>query len=77
VDPRTLDLYRTRAAELTERYEAVSSSVARYFAIAFAAGFRVPDVGAGSGRDLAALVAVELTALQLGIERWSIEAVAA
>jgi SAM-dependent methyltransferase len=56
VDPRTLDFYRTRAAELTERYEAVSSSVARYFATSFATGSRVLDVGAGSGRDLAALV---------------------
>jgi hypothetical protein len=46
-----------RAIELTERCEAVNSSITRYFAIEFATGSRVLDVGAGSGRDLAALVA--------------------
>jgi SAM-dependent methyltransferase len=57
VDPRTLDYYRTHAVELAGRYEAVTSSVARYFPVAFLAGSRVLDVGAGSGRDLAALLA--------------------
>ena len=57
MDPRTLAFYRTHAAELTERYEAVDSPVARYFPVAFVAGARVLDIGAGSGRDLAALLA--------------------
>ena len=57
VDPRTLAYYHTHAAELTERYEAVDSPVVRYFPLAFVAGARVLDVGAGSGRDLAALLA--------------------
>jgi SAM-dependent methyltransferase len=57
VDSRTLAYYRSHAAELSERYEAVASPVARYFPLAFVTGSRVLDVGAGSGRDLAALVA--------------------
>ena len=57
MDARTLDYYRTHAAELAGRYEAVISSVARYFPLAFVGGSRVLDVGAGSGRDLAALLA--------------------
>jgi len=57
VDPRTLAYYQNHAADLTERYEAVDSPVARYFPLAFVAGGRVLDVGAGSGRDLAALLA--------------------
>jgi len=56
-DPRTLAYYGTHAVELTERYEAVDSPVARYFPLAFGAGARVLDVDAGSGRDLAALLA--------------------
>lgn len=75
MDPRTPDFYRTRAVELTERYEAVSSSVTRHFATAFATGSRVLGVGTDFGRGLAALVAVELAALRRGIERRSIEAV--
>lgn len=57
MDLRTLAYYRSHAAELSERYESVDSPVARYFPLAFAAGSRVLDVGAGSGRDLAALLA--------------------
>ena len=57
MDSRTLDYYRKHAAVLSERYEAVDSPVARYFPLAFAGGSRVLDVGAGSGRDLAALLA--------------------
>jgi SAM-dependent methyltransferase len=52
-----MSYYQIHAAELTERYEAVDSPVARYFPLAFVAGARVLDVGAGSGRDLAALLA--------------------
>ena len=57
MDLPTLDYYGTHAAELADRYDSVDSPVARYFAVAFAAGARVLDVGAGSGRDLAALLA--------------------
>ena len=55
MDPQTLSYYVTHAAELARRYESVASPVARYFDVSFAAGSRVLDVGAGSGRDLAAL----------------------
>ena len=57
MDLPTLDYYGTHAAELADRYDSVDSPVARYLALAFAAGARVLDVGAGSGRDLAALLA--------------------
>jgi SAM-dependent methyltransferase len=36
----------------------VASPVARFFGTAFASGCRVLDVGAGSGRDLAALLSL-------------------
>ena len=57
VDPQTLDFYERNAAQLAVRYESVGSPVAAQFAVAFAAGARVLDVGAGTGRDLAALLA--------------------
>lgn len=57
VDPRTAAYYEAHAPEVAARYESVSSPVARYFAAAFVTGSRVLDVGAGSGRDLAALAA--------------------
>jgi SAM-dependent methyltransferase len=57
MDQPTLDVYARSAGEFAERYEAVASPVARYFALAFPAGSRVLDVGAGSGRDLAHLLA--------------------
>lgn len=43
--------------EADSRYESVTSSVARHYAVALPAASRVVDVGAGSGRDLAALLA--------------------
>lgn len=57
MDVQTFDYYARSSAELAERYESAESPVARYFSTAFPAGARVLDVGAGSGRDLAALVA--------------------
>lgn len=60
MDPRTLAYYSAHASELAERYESVQSPVVRFFQLAFAPDSRVLDVGAGSGRDLAALLAVGL-----------------
>ncbi len=57
VDVQTFDYYARSGVELAERYESVESPVACYFSTAFPAGARVLDVGAGSGRDLAALIA--------------------
>jgi SAM-dependent methyltransferase len=55
VDEKTRIYYESAGAELAERYESVASPLARYFQVAFAPGSRILDVGAGSGRDLAAL----------------------
>ena len=51
----TVAFYATHAPDVIQRYEAVDSPVVRFFAAAFAPGCRVLDVGAGSGRDLAAV----------------------
>lgn len=56
VDPKTAEFYSRHAAELAARYESAPSPVERYYPLAFPAGSRVLDVGAGSGRDLAALI---------------------
>jgi SAM-dependent methyltransferase len=57
VDAQTLAYYQTAGYELAGRYEGVRSTVAQYFQVAFPARCRVLDVGAGSGRDLAELLA--------------------
>jgi len=56
VDPKTAEFYDRHADDVAARYEAAPSPMERYFPLAFPAGSRVLDVGAGSGRDLAALV---------------------
>lgn len=56
MDEATARYYAENAADIAARYEAVLSPVARYFPVAFASGGRVLDIGAGSGRDLAALL---------------------
>lgn len=56
MDLRTSTHYNENAVEIAARYEYVPSPVAGYFALAFAPGARVLDVGAGSGRDMAALL---------------------
>ncbi|MBY0438217.1 MAG: class I SAM-dependent methyltransferase [Burkholderiales bacterium] len=58
MDPATARFYRLNAEDVAGRYEAVVSPVARYFRLAFPEGGRVLDVGAGSGRDLAELLAL-------------------
>jgi SAM-dependent methyltransferase len=58
LDPATVRFYRLNAEEVAGRYEAVVSPVARCFRLAFPEGGRVLDVGAGSGRDLAELIAL-------------------
>ena len=58
MDAATAEFYASHAQDVVRRYEAVASPVARYFATAFASGCMVLDVGAGSGRDLAAPLAL-------------------
>ena len=57
MDPRTLDFYDGQAHDVAARYESVASPVEQYFSMAFPDCARVLDVGCGSGRDLARLVA--------------------
>lgn len=56
MDPKTAAFYDRNAADIAAKYESVPSPVERYYPLAFPAGCRVLDVGAGSGRDLAALI---------------------
>jgi SAM-dependent methyltransferase len=70
MDTATVAFYATHAPDVVRRYEAVDSPVARFFGTAFASGCRVLDVGAGSGRDLAAL-------LSLGYDAYGAEPVEA
>jgi SAM-dependent methyltransferase len=57
MDSLTASFYQKHAANVVARYEAVDSPIERYFPAAFSAGNRVLDVGCGSGRDLARLLA--------------------
>lgn len=57
MDSTTAAYYQAHATDLAVRYESAESPVARFFASAFPQGSRVLDVGAGSGRDIAALLA--------------------
>ena len=57
MDVTTVQFYEENAADISRRYEAVSSPVERYFGAAFVSGSRVLDIGAGSGRDAARLLA--------------------
>jgi SAM-dependent methyltransferase len=58
MDAATVGFYANHAPDVVRRYEAVGSPVVRFFGTAFASGCRVLDVGAGSGRDLAALISL-------------------
>lgn len=57
MDRPTLDAYAAHAVEFVRRHAAAGNGVAEHFPLAFPAGSHVLDVGSGSGRDLAALVA--------------------
>ena len=66
MDERTVRSYETNAAEFAERYESAPGSIGGFLRLAFAPGSRVLDIGAGSGRDMAAL-------LREGHDAWGIE----
>ncbi len=62
MDERTRSAYSANAAQIARTHLAAGKGVARHFAQAFAPGDRILDVGAGAGRDLAALVSEGFTA---------------
>ena len=66
MDERTLAFYEKNADAVAQRYEAVTSPLAHLFGLAFPQGSRVLDLGAGSGRDTASLMA-------LGYDAYAIE----
>lgn len=70
MDAATSEFYSRHARETAQRYESVESPVSRFFGVAFPAGSRVLDIGAGSGRDLVELLA-------LGYEAFGVEPVEA
>lgn len=57
VDERTHRFYEANAESVAERHHSLESPVERYFASAFPPGSRVLNLGTGSGRDLALLLA--------------------
>lgn len=56
MDPRTRAYYQTHAETVAARFASVGCPFKKYHALAFPAGARVLDVGAGVGREVAALV---------------------
>ena len=57
MDTTTINFYESNAAEISQRYEGATSPVERYFQTAFLPGSKILDIGAGSGRDAARLIA--------------------
>ncbi|MCE9637083.1 MAG: methyltransferase domain-containing protein [Planctomycetes bacterium] len=66
MDERTRRYYDTHGRDLGATYAGIASPMRRYFAMTFAPGARVLDVGAGVGRDVAELVSE-------GYQAWGIE----
>lgn len=69
VDDATRRFYEQREATLSDAFESVSSRMRERFDVAFREGGRVLDIGAGPGRETAALAAA-------GYEAWAVEPVA-
>jgi SAM-dependent methyltransferase len=66
MDAPTLRYYEDHAGEVAPRYEAVAGGVSSFFPFVFARGERVLEIGAGTGRDAARLLAlgVEVDAVE-------------
>jgi len=56
MDPQTARYYEENAASVYGRHRSAREGVERYFGVAFPPGSSVLDIGAGSGRDLEALL---------------------
>lgn len=57
-DHQTSLFYQQQGQALFERYETVESKIKDYFEVSFPKGGKILDVGAGSGRDIRALLAL-------------------
>jgi len=57
-DGSTADYYRRYAHDGALAAEAPSRDISSWFGMAFKAGARILDIGAGSGRDIACLCAL-------------------
>ena len=66
MDSTTLAWYDARGEDIAARYETVESPVAALFDAAFRPASSILDIGCGSGRDLAALLAA-------GYDAWGLE----
>jgi len=66
MDERTLSWYDSQSVELAARYESAVSPLAGYIQRVLRPGGRVLDIGCGSGRDLAVLLAA-------GFDAWGLE----
>ena len=62
MDERTAAFYNRHADELTRRYESVNGGVSHFFPEVFRPGEEVLDIGAGTGRDCARLLALGVEA---------------
>lgn len=66
MDKGTQAYYDSHADEVTDCYESVSGGIASFFPFVFKGGEKVLDIGAGTGRDAAAL-------LRLGVDVHAVE----
>jgi len=58
VDRQTIDWYDKNAEEVARRYESVPGGISDFFRFVFAPGDSVLEIGSGSGRDAARLLAL-------------------
>ena len=62
MDLRTVQYYEDHADDVFAQYSSDRSGIEKYFALAFPPGAEILDIGAGSGRDMDALIREEYEA---------------